>query len=81
MLTIFNRRELITTFSMETQAKVREALSQNGIDYHIKTHSHSSGTYSRGRTGSYGINSEHAYEYIIYVHKSDYERAQYLINK
>ena len=81
MLTLFNRRELITTFSMEKQAKVRDILSQNGIGYRVKTNSHSSGTYARGRTGSHGLNADHAYQYTIYVHRNDYEKAQYLINK
>jgi len=81
MITLFNRRELITTFSMDAQAKVRDILSQNGIHYRIKTGSHSSGTYARGRTGSYGQNPAYACQYTIYVHKSDYEKALHLIDK
>ena len=81
MLTLFNRRELITTFSMDAQTRVRDILSQNGIDYRVKTNSHPSGMYTRGRTGSYGQNPEFACQYTIYVHRNDYEKAQYLINK
>ncbi len=81
MITIFNRRELLTTYSMEKQAQVRDALSQNGINYRIKTDSRSSGSYTRGRTGSFGQSSNYAYQYTIYVHRSDYEKACYLINK
>ena len=81
MLTFLNRRELITTFSMDVQARVRDILSQNGIYYRIKTRSHTSGAYARGRTGSYGQNADYAYQYTIYVHRNDYEKAQYLINK
>lgn len=81
MITIFNRRELLTTYSMEKQAQVRDILSQNGIDCRTKTNSHSSGRYTRGRTGSFGQNSDFAYQYTIYVHSNDYEKAQYLINK
>ena len=81
MITPFNRRELITTFSMDTQAKVRDILSQNSIDYQIKTSNHSSGMYTRGRTGSFGQSSNYAYQYTIFVRRQDYENALYLINK
>ena len=81
MLTLFNRRELITTFSMDAQAGIRGILSQNGIDYRVKTNSHPSGSCTRGRTGSFGQNADYAYQYTIYVHRNDYEKAQYLINK
>ena len=37
MITIFNRKELLTTFSMEEQDRVREILAQNHIDYRVKT--------------------------------------------
>lgn len=37
MITIFNRRELLTTFSLAKQAAIRELLSDNDIDYYIKT--------------------------------------------
>ena len=81
MMTLFNRRELITTFSMEKQAKVRDILSQNGIEYRVRTNSHPSGSTARGRTGTYGLSADSAYQYSIYVHKQDYDKAVYLINK
>lgn len=37
MITIFNRKELIVTVEMNRQAEVRNILSQNGIDYTVKT--------------------------------------------
>ena len=36
MLTIFNRRELITTSSLEEQSKLRTLLSAHNIPYTIK---------------------------------------------
>lgn len=83
MLTIFNRKELRISYSMEEQARIRDLLSENHIDYQIKTvnrrspSSFSAGT--RARTGSFGENPELAYEYIIYVKKDDLEKAAYLI--
>lgn len=83
MLTIFNRRELLTTCSMEEQNRVREILAQNHIDYRIKTVNPSARTTfagsDRSRTGSFGVNMDCAYQYYIYVRAKDYDRAQSLI--
>lgn len=37
MLTIFNRKELITTMDMQRQANIRSVLSANGIAYTVRT--------------------------------------------
>lgn len=83
MLTIFNRRELLTTFSMEEQSRVRDILSQNHIEYRIKTVNPSAraafGGGDRVRTGSFGVNADCAYQYSIYVHRNDYAWARSLI--
>ena len=83
MLTIFNRRELLTTFSLEEQNRVRDILALNHMDYRVKTvNSSARSTFAdsgRARTGSFGINMDCAYQYSIYVHKKDYARAQSLI--
>ena len=83
MLTIFNRRELLTTCSMEEQTRVRDILSQNGIDYRIKTVNSTArstfGASGRSRTGSLGVNMDCAYQYYIYVHKKDAARARALL--
>lgn len=83
MLTIFNRRELLTTCSMAEQNRVRDILAQNQIDYRVKTVNPSArstfASSGRARTGSFGINADCMYQYYIYVHKKDYARAQSLI--
>ncbi len=84
MITIFNRKELTITMSMEVQANIRNILSANHINYSIKTKNLQASPWyanSRSRTGSFGINSDYTYEYKIYVHKDDYEKAIKLINK
>lgn len=82
MITVFNRKELIITMEMSRQAEVRSILSQNGIDYTVKTTNLQTvplfGS-TRGRTGSCGINPDYSYEYKIYVHKKDFEKAAFLI--
>lgn len=80
MIHFFNRRELIATFQMEEQARIRTVLHDAGIEYSVKTVNRtgasplSAGT--RGRTGSLGSSMKDMYEYIIYVHKDDYEKAR-----
>ena len=82
MITVFNRKELIITLEMNRQAQVRDILSQNGIDYTVKTTNPETAPIlgdRRGYTGSFGINPDYSYEYKIYVHKKDYEKAAALI--
>ena len=83
MLTIFNRKELITTMDMQRQANIRSVLSANGIAYTVRTEnlqgSSALGGRSRGSSGSFGIDPNYSDEYHIYVHKHDYENALRLI--
>lgn len=87
MLTIFNRKELITTMDMQRQANIRSVLSANGIAYTVRTEnlqgSSAFGGRSRGRSGgrsgSFGVDPNYSYEYHIYVHKNDHENALRLI--
>ena len=83
MLTIFNRKELITTMDMQRQSNIRSVLSANGIAYTVRTEnlqgSSALGGRSRGSSGSFGIVQNYSYEYHIYVHKNDYENALRLI--
>ncbi|MBU5332504.1 hypothetical protein KQI61_09855 [Anaerocolumna aminovalerica] len=74
MITIFNRRELVTTYSMENQANIREILKSNKIDYRLKTITKNSRI--RGNITIIGQNINQAYEYIFYVHKKDLEYAR-----
>ncbi|MHB1154922.1 MAG: hypothetical protein ACYCWE_15240 [Eubacteriales bacterium] len=84
MLTIFNRRELTITFDMKRSAEIRTLLAQNGIAYSIKVINRNSPSPfdagSRARTGSLGVNQQIAYEYIVYVRKSDYEKSAGIID-
>ena len=80
MLTILNRNELMSTFDRAEQAKVRNILSDNNIDYEVKTIDRKNpspvpmpGT--RAYTGSFGEKPELEYEYTIYVKKTDYDAA------
>lgn len=78
MITIFNRKELLVTSDMKRQARVRDLLAANGIDYTVKvTNRENAAVFgsSRSRLGSLGMNANLVYEYKIYVHKKDYGKA------
>lgn len=85
MITILNRKELITVFSMEQQGIIRELLNSEGIKYSIKKVDQRSpspfSSGNRSQTGTFGENLEMNTEYIIYVHKDDFEKADYILNK
>lgn len=78
MIPIFRRKELTITFSMEEQAKIREALAAAEIDYSLRTIDRTSpGVVSAGRArdGSFGKASETTREYIFYVRRENYAAA------
>ena len=84
VITIFNRKELIITMDMSRQVKVRDILSQNGNDYTVKTINPETAPIlgnRRAHTGSFGINTNYSYEYKIYVHKKDFEKAVSVLKK
>lgn len=85
MITIFNRKELCITFDFKEQARVRDVLAFNNIDFIIKTLNRMSpspmAAGSRARTGTFGQDTGAMYEYKIYVHKNDYEEAVHLLRK
>ena len=74
MLTVFNRKELITLVSMEKMFHVREALSNAGIESHVKSSGAMAFTAGR-KHGIPFVDQDSAYTYTIYVHKQDYDRA------
>ena len=82
MITIFNRKELFITFSIQKQSEIRQILSDNKIHYKLKTiNRNSSSAFNdmRARTGTLGQNLNNDYEYIFYIHKRDYNLAKSLL--
>ncbi|HBF64963.1 MAG TPA: hypothetical protein DDW34_03425 [Clostridium sp.] len=76
MITIFNRKELFITYSLEKQAEIRNLLSAHKIEYTISTMGNTWQANSRG----FGINTLAQIEYKIYVKKKDYEKAVFFLN-
>lgn len=82
MFTIFNRKELMSTFSMKAQSEVRRKLQTKGIKYKCKVVNRNSASpfsSSRERTGSLGQNLDRTYEYVFFVYKKDYDRARHVV--
>ena len=73
MITVFNRRELISTCSMADRVEIVHDLNAAGIDYRLLVENR----YTRARILTGGRqNSDSAYQYTIFVHKDDLDRAQ-----
>lgn len=83
MIHIFNRKELLSTFDMREQARVRNLLHDSNIDYSVKTVNRTTpnhaGIGTRTRVGTFGTPAVEMYEYTIYVKREDHEAAMRLI--
>lgn len=82
MITRFNRKELVATYSMEHQSEIRKLLEANQIRYKYKVinrNSPSPFSSSRVRTGSLGQNIQMTYEYIIWVCRQDWDKAKNIV--
>lgn len=84
MIAIWNRKELLSTFSMKQQSDTRDMLTVNHIDYVCKVIDRNSPAAMgdmRARTGTLGQNLDIAKNYIIYVHKAEFEKAKELLQR
>lgn len=78
MLTLFNRKEVLVTYSAKDQADAREILRNNGIEFKVKTSSNQKGSVSMGGLGQ---NIGNAAKYRFFVNKKDVARAKYYLFK
>ena len=75
MLTIFNRRELITVLSQKQLGRVQAVLHDAGIINRVKF-SNGARAAGHGRRGRIGMDDDAMYIYKVYVSKEDYDRAK-----
>ena len=75
MISLFNRRELITVLTQEKLMAVQEALVAAGIGFTVKVRG-----IARGRTGSFGLRQEATYTYTVFVRKEDYDRGRHAMD-
>lgn len=78
MVSIFNRRELRITHSMEEAERIRTLLERQNIAYTVKSRNLLNPGRSRGMPG---IRQDAAYLYRIFVRKSEYEKAEWALRQ
>lgn len=92
MITIFNRKKIKSTFSIEKKTEIKQILSDNNIKYYVKTNHinrqsafgtkcSTMGTFGQNMELAYGKKNELIYEHIIYVHKNDFDKALSITNE
>lgn len=79
MITFFNRCELARTSNLDQLEPLRRALTENGIDYLVRTEDQNNpsalSALARERHGIPGMNLQLHLQYILYVKRSDEEKA------
>ena len=75
MITLFNRKLLTVAYSMQQMVRLREALSDAGIESTVRTPGLGATADRRARTGSFGVPEDRMYQYNIYVHKDEHGKA------
>ena len=73
MITLFNREELYSTYSITMQREIAHALIDAGIDYRIKVVNRVSRASLRP---GYAPDASDSYNHIFYVHQDDLCAAQ-----
>lgn len=79
MITIFNRKEVFTTYSLKEQADIRNILNGHNINYVVNI----SGTSVRNiRAGPIAVDQfgqKNNCQYRIFVHKKNFDEAVFAI--
>ena len=79
MITIFNRKELCITYSIEEQARIRDLLSAHNMDYIFTSFDSASLISTVVQNSSCRslpvMTADHQPRYKFYVKRSDYEEA------
>ena len=79
MITIFNRKEVITTYDVEEYANARDDLKEAGIEFKIKAKLPMFKAVSANKNITY-MGRKYATEYTIFVKEEDYNRAVHIIH-
>ena len=72
----FARRKLLSTTSSQEVGKIRAALTQAGVPFHISQGDQTPPLGNAGRLALHFDAPLPAYEYTFYVHKDDFELAE-----
>ena len=79
MITFWNRKEVFAGYDIGHLARVRDTLSAAGMRYIYRSVGH--GVSHRNVIGNSGQNPMLSSMYYVYVHKDDFDRAQYELHK
>ena len=78
MISLLNRREVTVTHDMNRLNQLREKLDGAGIEHIVRNKRNR--TFTAGRShGVPNVDADYAYEYGIYVHRDDYQKARDLL--
>ena len=80
MITIFNKKELITTYDVNEYANARDDLKDAYIDFRIRTRRPKFQAVPINKNITY-IGRKYATEYTIFVKDEDYNRALHIIHR
>ena len=78
MISLLNRREVTVTHDMNRLNQLREKLDGAGIEHIVRNNRNRTFTAGRSR-GVPNVDADYAYEYGIYVHRDDYQKARDLL--
>lgn len=78
MISLLNRREVTVTHDTNRLNQLREKLDGAGIEHIVRNKRNRTFTAERSH-GVPNVDADCAYEYGIYVHRDDYEKAQALL--
>lgn len=79
---LFGKKEVFMTNQADQYVKAKQALTEAGIHYDIKTfNTASQGRGDRNMLAGVGRNPEWELFYYLYVRKADEERARYAIRE
>ena len=79
MITIFNRKELISTTDVEKYANARDDLKDAGTEFKLRSRAMHKSHVAAGKK-IIPIGRNNGTEYIIYVKEQDYNRAINIIH-
>lgn len=77
MITIFNRKEIFTTFDLGAYQNVKQQLHQAGIRYRTGITNMNRNHHRNGMTS---LQMKYAVQYRIFVHKKDVSKAVHCIH-
>ena len=78
MISLLNRREVTVTHDTNRLNQLREKLDGAGIEHIVRNKRNRTLTAGRSH-GVPNVDADYAYEYGIYVHRDDYQKARDLL--